>query len=173
MLGNSERQRRLEKAKRNANYREDVARATEPQIILMKQGFYGAQSRIESGNFSDSMAEMQPAVVEVGRLSNAARALEDAGFDIAASLTKFDAATPNARDGRNVFSHFDDYLLGIGKLQTDVGIPVTMFYERNSTSGTAVVMSNPNIRLDVGEFLKAGNHLADDLLSVLEFRRER
>ncbi len=172
-MGNSDRERRLAEAKKVANHRENVGRAAEPQIILMGQGLQGAQSRIESGDFAESMIEMQPVVVEVGRLANVAQALEDAGFDISGPLSRFDAATANARDGRNVFSHYDDYLLGIGNLQTEVGTPVTMFYERYSTSGTAVKMMNPNFRLDVGEFLNAGTNLADDLLEVIESHRDK
>jgi hypothetical protein len=171
-MGNSDREKQLEKAKQVANHRENVARAAEPRLIFIGQGIRAARKRIDEGSFEESMIEMEPAVVEIGRLANIAHALKDAGFDISIPMKRFDLATPHAREGRNVFSHYEDYLLGIGRSQTEPGIPVTMFYERDSTSGTAVIMTNPNFRLDVGEFLNAGNDLTYDLLEAIESHRD-
>jgi hypothetical protein len=93
-------------------------------------------------------------------------ALGEVGIDVTPHVSRFDVAFPAAKAVRDVLSHQEDYLLGAGDLQSEPGIPMTMFYERGA-GGTAIHMTNPDLALDVGQIVPAAMDLTEGVLDAV------
>lgn len=94
--------------------------------------------------------EMDLLVLAIAGLLSMARMCEKLGLDLAGALDAFDEAAPQARNARDVFSHLAEYSIGAGRLQEGDRAPVQITYSRSPAAGTAIVMSHPEIALDVG-----------------------
>ena len=124
--------------------------------------------RIDEEDFDVAQREMDALILAADQLKKISSAMRIVGFDVEPVQRQFDAATPNVTAARDVFSHYEDYLLGTGNRQCRIGEPVSMFYARSALGGTAVHMTNPDIVVDVGAAIDAAAHLAAGLQTLLE-----
>jgi len=114
---------------------------------------------------------MDTFVLAADRLKCISTAMGDLGIDVAPFREKFESATPHIRTARDVFSHYEDYLLGAGRRQDRRGEPVSMVYQRSATAGTAVRMRNPDIVVDIGAAIAAAGDFAADLVNLVAIER--
>ena len=152
-------------------YRRQVLSATEPALSRLAVALSRQAQRIADDDFDQAMPEMESFVIGVARLEKVALVLRHIGLDVDPLLQRFDASTPNARTARNVFSHYEDYLLGQGREQPARGVPVTMHFGRAATAGTAIYMTNPDITVEVGTAIGAAEDLAYGLLELIDTHR--
>ena len=156
----------------DAAYKQSVISAAEPPLIRLTQALVRQAERIATEDFHSAIPEMESFVIEIARLASVAKVLADIGLEVDPLLEEFDASTPNARLARNVFSHYDEYLLGHGRLQPQKGVPMTTYFARGATAGTAIHMSNPDIVVNVGDAIGAASNLANGLLDLIELSRD-
>jgi hypothetical protein len=60
-----------------------------------------------------------------------------------------------------------DYALGAGRLQPVDSPPVEIAYSRGSAAGTAIIMSNPHIELNVGAAIAGVDAFASTLQEAI------
>lgn len=155
----------------SSGYKRQVLAATEPALSRLAVALSRQAQRIADDDFEEAMPEMESFVIGLARLEKVALVLRHIGLDVDPLLHLFDASTPNARTARNVFSHYEDYLLGEGREQPARGVPVTMHFGRGTTAGTAIHMTNPDITVEVGTAIGAAEDLAYGLLELIDTHR--
>jgi hypothetical protein len=93
----------------------------------------------------------------------------DLGVPTADLLREFDQVAPDAKDVRDVLSHFDDYELGVGRLQKPGQATFGLMYGRHPTTGAdgTLYVIGVGIELPVASAVTAGVRFADGLLDRL------
>lgn len=93
------------------------------------------------------------------------------GCDVHEALARFYKLAPNNRIARDVLTHFDDYLVGIGHHQSIKGKPFTFFVERGGPDGNAVLhFKNPDMNVNLTEAVQAAGNLTQDLFDLIDNR---
>lgn len=175
-----ERQRRLmlDEVRHDPNRRRSVQIAIEQALSRVATSLGHHRQRIADESFEDAQRHMDAFLFAAHQLSAIARLLDELGLNSAPALEEFEAGTAHLKTARNAFSHYEDYLLGIGREQKGCDDPLNVFYSRSAAAGTAIYMSNPNIVVDIGEAIGATEVLTGNLIDLLresrdsEFREE-
>lgn len=121
------------------------------------QSVTNLDARIEFYLFAIALRQLLRAV-------NFCRPHEPAAIE--AAIATFDSAVPHCVNLRDVIEHFDDYELGIGKLQRQrvlLKVPSDWFEH----DGTSTIFHLPPLHLDVAEALAAAEHLADAAMDAV------
>ncbi len=133
----------------------------------------GQTRRIAEEPFFQAQRDMDAFVVAADQLKAISTVLGDLGADVDPLRDAFESATPHIRTARDVFAHYEDYLLGVGQWQERRGEPVSMYYQRGNAAGTAVHMTNPDVVVDIGTALDAAANFADGLTELVIASRVR
>ena len=80
--------------------------------VVQRQG-----DRVKAADRDYVQAEIYQYALALRVLLRCGEVAAELGGDVGAALSAFDAVAPDAKDVRDVLDHFDDYLLGIGRLQ--------------------------------------------------------
>lgn len=106
--------------------------------------------RVAAASFEQSQREMVLFALALRGLLGSAETARDLGVNVEQALAAFDDVAASAKDVRDILSHLPDYALGVGRLQVDGSPPVEISYARGAAAGTAIIISNPSMTLNVG-----------------------
>lgn len=170
MPSRDERERRrlvLDEVRQDPEKRQSVQIAIEQALSRVATSLRHHRQRIVDESFEDAQRHMDAFIFAAHQLSAIARLMNDMDIDSALALEEFESKTAHLKTARDAFSHYEDYLLGIGQTQKVSDDPLGVFYSRSASAGTAVHLTNPSVVFDVGEAIDATEVLVGSLIELL------
>lgn len=161
------RRRALNSIRGNREQLTTVLHRMSDRIFQLRQAIQVQQARISDGTFEQAQTDMDLVVPALRELRQYGAVLAELGVDVGGSLRQFDAEFPEAKDVRDVFSHPEDYLLGLGNLQTDSGANLDWSYARGNTAGTAIHMRSPDRSFDIGRAMGTAVSMGEGFLTAI------
>lgn len=125
--------------------------------------------RVRQQPFGDAQGEMLLFAMSLRELLRCADLATDLGVPTADLFREFDQVAREAKDVRDVLSHFDDYELGMGRLQKPGEATFGLMYGRHPTTGAdgTLYVMGVDIELPVDAAATAGLRFAEALLDRL------
>lgn len=156
----------VEVAQEDPVIRERILKGVDSALARVTVTISGQSRRIAEESLGQAQRDMDTFVLAAEQLKAISTVMNDLGMDVAPLREEFESATPHIRTARDVFSHYEDYLLGIGQRQERRGEPVSMLYQRGDAAGTAVHMTNPDVVVDIGAAITAASSYASGLTGL-------
>mgnify|MGYP003382549999 CR=1 FL=1 len=144
------RSKALDAINADSSRRRDSLLRISGQALTWTEAVKMQGERVSAASFEQSQREMVLFVLALRGLLGSAETARDLGVSVDQALAAFDDVASSAKDVRDILSHLPDYALGVGRLQADGSPPVEISYARGAAAGTAIIISNPSMTLNVG-----------------------